>query len=127
MVWRLKIFFPNKSDLSNRDGNSIEYRQAQVPKSDYQNGMEKYSTDVYGHLSSAEAEELGENIRYWSDFSRVYYLPRSLQKLPDPPSWEETCVNWKEGQDIFNSYNKVSCKFIDYRIKITKSVARIQN
>ena len=89
--------------------------------------MEKYSTDVYGHLSSAEAEELGENIRYWSDFSRVYYLPRSLQKLPDPPSWEETCVNWKEGQDIFNSYNKVSCKFIDYRIKITKSVARIQN
>jgi hypothetical protein len=89
--------------------------------------MENYSTDVYGRLSNIEAEELGENIRYWSDFSRVYYLPRSLQKLPDPLSWEETCVNWREGQDIFNSYNEVSCKCIDHRIKFTESVARIQN
>lgn len=88
------------------DGTSIEYRQVQIPKSDYQKIMEVSSSDIHG--LSPETKALGRTIRYWSDFSRVYYLPRSLQKLPDPLSWQETCVDWKEGQDIFNRYNENS-------------------
>lgn len=72
-------------------------------------------------LSSAKMQDQDQNIRYWSDFSRVYYLPRSLQQLPDPLPWEETCVDWRKGQDIFNRYNEVSCRYIDHHIKFAKS------
>jgi hypothetical protein len=47
-------------------------------------------------------------IRYWSDFSRVYYAPRTVQKLPDTGDWEDLDGNWQVGQETFVRYNEAS-------------------
>lgn len=58
------------------------------------------------NLSPQLTQDAGD-IRYWSDFDRVYYLPRSLQKLPDPPEWESTDRGWILGHELFTRYNEV--------------------
>lgn len=52
------------------------------------------------------------DIRYWSDFSRVYYLPRSLQKLPDLSEWEESALNWNEGNELFKRFDEVAQRYL---------------
>lgn len=47
------------------------------------------------------------NIRYWSDYSHVYYLPRSVQRVPSSPHWEASREDWKQSQDQFQRYNEV--------------------
>jgi len=58
--------------------------------------------------SSTQLIQGAGDIRYWSDFNRVYYLPRSLQKLPDPPEWESTDPGWIQGQEMFARHNEVN-------------------
>lgn len=48
------------------------------------------------------------DIRYWSDFNRVYYLPRSIHKLPDLADWETADGDWQGGKETFSRYNSVS-------------------
>lgn len=47
-----------------------------------------------------------EEIRYWSDFSHVYYLPRSVHRVNQPIN--EGADNWKQSQDQFRQYNEAS-------------------
>lgn len=49
-----------------------------------------------------------KDIRYWSDFSRVYYLPRSLHQLPDVLDFENSDEDWSEGKTMFERYDAVS-------------------
>ena len=46
--------------------------------------------------------------RYWSDFNRVFYIPRSLQQVPDLPEWEANKGNWGLGKDVCERYDMVS-------------------
>ena len=48
-----------------------------------------------------------EAIRYWSDFSRVSYLPRTIHTVPDPGDWGAMGGVWNAGQEIFFRYNEV--------------------
>lgn len=95
--------------FSFRNGDIVECRQDLIPKSAYQSHIETGST-----LSEESPQDSGSHliqgagdIRYWSDFDRVYYLPRSLQKLPDPPEWKSTNLGWNEGHEMFTRHNEV--------------------
>lgn len=48
------------------------------------------------------------SISYWSDFSRVYYHPRGLCRLPDPADWERD-VGWARGMDRYGELTAVRC------------------
>lgn len=95
-----------------RNGDVMEYRQDRIPESQY-----------YSHIGSpldqkwsdrpgdADVPQTGEDIRYWSDFSRVYYLPRTIQTIPDHGHRASTEGDWNMGQDEFFRYNEVGPAF----------------
>jgi hypothetical protein len=58
-------------------------------------------------LSTPEEDEDEENVRYWSDFNRVYYDKRSLQRLPDVPDWINPSGDWSASKQIFERHNLV--------------------
>ncbi|KAF8200179.1 mtDNA inheritance protein Dml1 [Pholiota molesta] len=91
-------------------GGVVEYRREKVPQSKYQRRMDAETEELDGAAKgpSVESDDDVGSVRYWSDFSRVYYLPRSLQKLPDPPEWEESSLNWTQGQELFKRFNEES-------------------
>jgi hypothetical protein len=49
------------------------------------------------------------NIRYWSDYSRVYLDQKSIQAIPD--AMENTETGWSTGQELFRRYNEVLARF----------------
>jgi len=95
-----------------RGGELIEYRQEKIAKSRYQilldesDELETAPRQITTTSAEDQNQGIGE-IRYWSDFSRLYYLPKSLQRIPDPADWETTNPNWTEGQEFFARYNEV--------------------
>lgn len=93
-----------------RTNGSIEYRQDLIPKSAYQRQMEVEENGLDADQPDTNLSD--GDIRYWSDFSRVYYLPRSLQKLPDPPEWEDTALNWNEGNELFKRFDEVAQRYL---------------
>ena len=104
-------------DSSFRNGGIVEYRQDLIPKSTYQSHMEVGSTsEETPDGSSPRLIQGAGDIRYWSDFDRVYYLPRSLQKLSDPPEWKSTDVGWIQGHEMFTRHNEVDMS-IGYQMK----------
>lgn len=44
------------------------------------------------------------NIRYWSDYSRVFLDRKSIQAIPD--ALESTEAGWSVGQELFRRYNE---------------------
>jgi Tubulin domain len=52
------------------------------------------------------AADLTASVRFWSDYSRVYYHPRGLHRVPDPAEWERE-VGWAQGVERFASYDAV--------------------
>ncbi|THU90558.1 tubulin nucleotide-binding domain-like protein [Dendrothele bispora CBS 962.96] len=80
------------------NGPVTEYKQTQVPENPYQtqlstDGIEEYSPE-------------SEDVRYWSDFNRVFYHPRSLHMLPDIPEWHDPQGDWTYGLEMFSQYNQ---------------------
>ncbi|KAF8634727.1 hypothetical protein AX15_000741 [Amanita polypyramis BW_CC] len=45
-------------------------------------------------------------IRYWSDFSRVFYDPNSLHPVPDAAYGELEHGDWKGNSELFSRYNE---------------------
>ncbi|KAJ6554978.1 Misato segment II tubulin-like domain-containing protein [Mycena vulgaris] len=82
--------------------NPVEHKQEPVRKSHYQTDMEELDLDA-GATSSAD--QLAD-VRYWSDFNRVYYVPRTVQKVPDIPEWEDAEGNWAAGSDRFTRFDE---------------------
>ncbi|KAJ7648544.1 Misato segment II tubulin-like domain-containing protein [Mycena rosella] len=83
-------------------GNPVEYKQEPVQKSRYQTDMEELDPDAG---SASSAVQLAD-VRYWSDFNRMYYLPRTVQKVPDIPEWEDSEGNWTTGNETFTRYDE---------------------
>lgn len=81
-----------------RDGNTVEFRQDPIAKSPYQ---ERIEDDLENELFQASDSE----IKHWSDFNRVYYIPRTIQRLPD--SAESVNGDWNSGKELFTRYNEV--------------------
>ncbi|KAF9039839.1 tubulin domain-containing protein [Panaeolus papilionaceus] len=83
-------------------GITQQIKHDRVPKSVYQDRMER---EVEKLSSDQELQGVG-HVRYWSDFSRVYYLPRSLQKLPDRTELDSGGAEWSQGHELFNRYDE---------------------
>ena len=75
------------------------HRQPQIPPHDYQRALSQ----------GIEPPQLTSNsIRYWSDFNRVFYNPKSIaQVYQDDLSPQQTAFQaWTHGEELFQTLNK---------------------
>ena len=101
------LFIEHNTD---RDGALVEHRQDPIAKSEYQSRLEdgeplEEGDDDSGATSSTTA---ASGIRFWSDYSRVYLHPRTLQRLPDLADWEASDGDWNTSQEAFRQHEAVS-------------------
>ena len=82
-----------------RDGGVVEIRQPHIEESPFH-----ASYDGEDGKPSAQSAA----VRYWSDYAKLYLLPRSLHQLPDHPTRETAQSSWTTSQNEFNSFNEVS-------------------
>ncbi|THH04135.1 hypothetical protein EW145_g5744 [Phellinidium pouzarii] len=85
------------------NGPVSEYRQALIEKSEYQLCLEKGEEKDDDEESTDDMKSLAP--RYWSDYNRLFYIPRSVQQVPDLPDWEANKGNWNYGKIIFNRFD----------------------
>ncbi|KAI0049602.1 tubulin nucleotide-binding domain-like protein [Auriscalpium vulgare] len=87
-----------------------EIRQDPIPGSSYQTQLDEEVDEEPAELKRnagkvpAVPSLQSSDVRYWSDFNRVYYLPRSVHKLPDPADWENAEGDWNSGREAFQRY-----------------------
>jgi hypothetical protein len=74
-------------------------RQAEIERSAYQQCLEEGSTPP--QLTT-------ESVRYWSDFNRVFYHPRSIVQLNEYELGSSLMPfeKWSVGEDLFGSLDK---------------------
>jgi len=82
-----------------RNGNVVEYKQDLIAKS-------KYHTQIEHDCEETSQDDEPE-VRYWSDFNRLYHSPKTVQRLPDTADWENAEGNWQEGRDAFKRLDEV--------------------
>lgn len=100
-----------------RDGTVDEIHQDPIPDIAYQTQLDE-EVDEDPELGPPDTEKspavpplAASDVRYWSDYNRVYYLPRSIHKLPDLADWEAADGDWHGGKDAFLRYDSVSWLF----------------
>ncbi|OLN81819.1 Protein DML1 [Colletotrichum chlorophyti] len=81
------------------EGTSHVHKQPQIEPSAYQQSLD---------LGSPALKLRPSDIRYWSDFSRVYYHPKSLNQLYDYElnSSIRPFDKWSLGKELFNTLDK---------------------
>ncbi|KAG9233992.1 tubulin domain-containing protein [Amylocarpus encephaloides] len=81
------------------NGPAVVQRQEAIQQNEYQRSLEEGSTPT--RLTP-------QSVRYWSDFNRVYYHPRSIVQLNEYElnSSLAPFENWKVGEELFNSLDK---------------------
>ncbi|KAJ7051731.1 tubulin domain-containing protein [Mycena amicta] len=86
-------------------GSTVAYRQEPVAKSQYQAEIDFEELADADDVSSAAQLR---DIRFWSDFNRMYYVPRTVQKIPDVPEWEweDGEGNWAASHETFVRYDE---------------------
>lgn len=98
-----------------RDGSVVEYKQDPVDESRYREQLEEEllftSPNEPESVPTPDPFAVDEStVRYWSDYNRVDYHPRSIQRLPDLPDWDLGMGDWVAGKETFDKYNnQVSC------------------
>ncbi|EEB88883.1 hypothetical protein MPER_13092 [Moniliophthora perniciosa FA553] len=80
------------------DGSSMELRQEAIPDHPYQTKL------LEGESGIGESTFITQNVKFWSDFNRVYYHPRSIQMLPDIPDWQDAEGDWIHGHNSFTHF-----------------------
>ncbi|KAI5120620.1 hypothetical protein M0805_009381 [Coniferiporia weirii] len=83
------------------NGPVSEYRQDLIPKSEYQQRLEKGEDEEENEQDSTKPDAP----RFWSDYNRVFYIPRSIQQVPDLPDWEANKGDWNFGRGVFNKFD----------------------
>lgn len=82
-----------------RRGQTITHRQPSIPTNDYQQ-----------HLNQGlDPPQLSlDNVRFWSDYSRVFYHPRSIVQIYETEldSGHRSFDQWKQGGELFTSLEK---------------------
>jgi hypothetical protein len=102
-----------------RDGGVDEIHQDPISDIAYQTRLDEEADEDAVVLGSPDSERrsavaavpplLASDVRYWSDYNRVHYLPRSIHKLPDLADWEAAGGgDWQGGKDTFLRYDSVS-------------------
>lgn len=98
-----------------------EIQQDLIPDITYQTQLDlETDEDLNPHAASAVLDHpspgkssavpplVASDVRYWSDYNRVYYIPRSIHKLPDLADWETAEGDWQGGKESFLRYESVS-------------------
>lgn len=82
-----------------RNGPTVVQRQAAIQQNEYQRSLEEGVAPP--HLTS-------ESVKYWSDFNRVYFHPRSMVQLNEFElnSTLMPFETWSVGEELFNSLDK---------------------
>lgn len=82
-----------------RNGPTIIQRQTAIQQSAYQKGLEE---------GVAPPPLTTESVRYWSDFNRVYFHPKSIVQLNDYElnSSLMPFEKWEVGEDLFHTLDK---------------------
>ena len=100
--------------IHRRNGGISEYRQEVIPKSTYQQRLES-GEDSTAEPDNGDIDDVDS--RFWSDYNRVYYHPRSLQQVPDLPDWESNKVDWNHRKSSFKQFDTVSLvSYLEYPI-----------
>ncbi|KAF9245655.1 tubulin domain-containing protein [Melanogaster broomeanus] len=81
-------------------GDVIHQEQEQISQSEYHSLLK--DEDDFGDVEEEKA--IDTNIRYWSDFSRVFFDPKSIQAVPDASEIVES--DWSASRQIFQRYDE---------------------
>ncbi|SRR5258708_15234100 len=109
-----------------REGNIEMNKQISIEKSAYQRYLDEGQDDTEGlryqpHPEKHESQrELLQSVRYWSDFNRVFHLPRSLHPLSSVGTSGNSAnhvMYWAEGISTFERECLVGC-IEPWRIRI---------
>ena len=91
-----------------------EARHDPIPQSRYQVQLdEELTEDPSKRLYLPKPEDTvgpiiqSDDVNYWSDYNRVYYVPRSIHKLPDTAAFDNSGEDWKTGVQLFQRYDHV--------------------
>ncbi|EXJ54921.1 uncharacterized protein A1O5_12832 [Cladophialophora psammophila CBS 110553] len=81
------------------DGNTSRHQERQIEPSEYQRSLDLGLPTTQLHTS---------DVRYWSDFNRVFYHPRSIVQLHEYELNSQLMPfeNWSAGEDLFESLDK---------------------
>ena len=98
-----------------------EIQQDPIPDIAYQTRLDQETADgdsdphaaaVPNQPDSEESSSVpplvASDVRFWSDYNRVYYIPRSIHKLPNLADWETAEGDWRGGKETFLRYDSVS-------------------
>ncbi|THG96789.1 hypothetical protein EW026_g5098 [Hermanssonia centrifuga] len=94
--------------LSQWNGNVAEYRQEPISKSDYHAKLDA-EEEALNEKDRDEEDPIqadDSKIRFWSDYNRVYFHPRTIHSLPDLSDWENVEGDWALGRDTFYKFNE---------------------
>jgi len=99
-----KLFSPRlevvwKNTKLNRSGPTVIQRQTAIEQSAYQQSLDE---------GVAPPKLTAESVRYWSDFNRVYFNPKSIVQLNEYELSSSLMPfeNWSAGEELFNSLDK---------------------
>ena len=78
----------------------VLHQSPEIRQSDFQRSLDKGVPDAY-NLSS-------ETVRYWSDFNRIFYHPRSIVQINDYElgSTLMPFEKWESGEELFASMDR---------------------
>ncbi|KAI6048054.1 tubulin domain-containing protein [Pisolithus marmoratus] len=82
-------------------GEVVRYEQERVPQSEYHTLLEAENEPNAMDLSDSPPET---KVRFWSDYSRVFFDPKSIQPVPDTA--ENIEGDWTANQELFRQYDK---------------------
>jgi Tubulin domain len=90
-----------KSDWSSREGNTSTHTQPVVERSAYQKNLDQ---------GLPTSQLTADQVRYWSDFNRVFYHPRSIVQLSNYEMNSQLAPfeSWNAGQHLFEGLDKQS-------------------
>ncbi|EFR04029.1 DML1 [Nannizzia gypsea CBS 118893] len=81
------------------DTNGVLQQQPKIPQSEYQRCLD---------MGLPVPQLAAETVRYWSDFNRVFYSPRSIQQINeyDLGSQLMPFETWSTGQTLFSDLDR---------------------
>ncbi|KIW54097.1 protein DML1, variant [Exophiala xenobiotica] len=81
------------------DGTTATHREEAIQPSDYQRRLD---------MGLPTSQLRDSDVRYWSDFNRVYYNPKSIVQLQEYELNSQIMPfeNWEAGEDLFQSLDK---------------------
>ena len=99
VFWRRRSWFLQTLLIAGRDGTTTRQVQQSIEPSDYQKSLD---------LGLSTRQLHAADIRYWSDFNRIFYHPRSVVQLNEYELNSQLMPfeNWSAGEDLFQSLDK---------------------